>query len=82
MQENQVFANKVSLKQVSSPTETRLKIEISLVASLDMIPSNKRITKMLIRLCGCAGCSVALLFANTEDRFSPIETHLVLYNFE
>ena len=28
------------------------KTEISLVASLDMIVSNKRITKALIRLCG------------------------------
>ena len=44
----------------------KLKIEISLVASLDMILSNKQITKALIRLCGCAGWSAPLLFANSQ----------------
>ena len=52
------------LKPVSSATETRQKSEISLVASLDMILSNKRITKALIRLRGCAGWSAHLLFEN------------------
>ena len=41
-------SNKRSFKPVSSATETSWKIEISLVASLDMILSNKRITKALI----------------------------------
>ena len=36
------------LKSVSSATETNSKIEISFVASLDMILSNKRTTKALI----------------------------------
>ena len=36
----------VRLKSVSSATETSKKIEISLVASLDMIPPIKRITNL------------------------------------
>ena len=42
------------------------KNEISLVGSLDMILSNKRITKALIRLRGCAGWSASLLFTNSR----------------
>ena len=38
-----------------SATQTSYNIEISLVASLDIILSSTRITKALIRLCGCAG---------------------------
>ena len=49
--------------------------EKSLVASLDMILFIKRITKALIRLCGCAGWSVPLLFSN---RFSRVEAHIVI----
>ena len=52
-------------------------IEISLIASLDMILYKKQIIKALIRLCGCAGWSVTLLFANCEDRFSCVEAHIV-----
>ena len=58
------FLTKARLKLVSQATKTSLKIEISLVASLDMVLSNKRITKVLIRLRGCAGWSAPLLFAN------------------
>ena len=36
------------------------KIEISLVACLDIILSDKGMTKVLIRLCGCAGWSAPL----------------------
>ena len=57
----------VRLKPVSSATETSQKIENLLVARLDMILSNKRITKALIRLRG----------ANTKDRFSRIEAHIL-----
>ena len=39
--------------------------------------SNKRITKALIRLRGCAGWSVPLLFANTEDRISRVDPHMI-----
>ena len=55
---------KASFKTVSSATQTGYKIENSLVASLHMILSAKRITKALIRLRGCAGCSAPVLFAN------------------
>ena len=51
-------SNKTKLKPVSSATETTWKIEISFLASLDMILSNKRITKALIRLRGCASWPV------------------------
>ena len=57
-------SDKVRYKQACSPTETSYKIEISLVASLDMILSNMGITKALIRLGGHTGWSVPLLFAN------------------
>ena len=63
-------SDKVRLKPVSSATETSEKIENLLVACLDMILSNKRITKALIRLRRCAGWSAPLLLANTKDRFS------------
>ena len=54
----------VRFKPACTATETSLINEISLVASLDMILSNKRITKALISLRGCAGWSAPLLFAN------------------
>ena len=37
-----------------------------------MILSNKLITKVLTRLCGCAGWSVPLLLANPKDMFSHL----------
>ena len=43
-----------------------------------MTLSNKRITKTLIRLRGCEGWSAPLLFANTEDRFSSIQAHIIM----
>ena len=49
-------SDKMRFKPVCSATE--------LVASLDMILFNKRITKALIKLRGCAGWSAPLLFAN------------------
>ena len=44
-----------------------------------MILSNKRITKVLIRLRGCAGWSAPLLFANPEDRVSRIGAQLIRF---
>ena len=75
-------SGKARLKPVSSATETIKKIEISLVASLDMLPSEKPITKALIRLRGCAGWSASLLFAYTEDKFSRVEAQIFYGNFE
>ena len=69
-------SDKASFKPVSSATETSLKIEISPVASLHMILSKKRITKVLIRLRGCAGWSAPLLFPNPEDRSSCVEAQI------
>ena len=47
---NPVFgvSDKARLKPVSPATETSLKIEISLVASLDMLLSKKLITKVFV----------------------------------
>ena len=67
------ISDKARLKTI--PQLQRLaKNEISLVASLDMLHSNTRMTKALIRLRGCAGWSVPLLFTiSTADRFSRVE---------
>ena len=56
----------VRFKSACSATETSQKIEILLVASLDIILSNKRKIKALIRLRGC------------EDRFSRVEAHFMI----
>ena len=66
-------SDKTRLKPVSSATETRYNSEISLVASLDMILFNKRITKALIRKRGCAGWSAHFCSQTPEDRFSRVE---------
>ena len=63
-------SDKTRLKPISSATKTSYKIDNSLVASLDRILSNERITTALIRLRGCAGWCATLLFAKPEDRFS------------
>ena len=41
-----------------------------------MILSNMGITKVLIRLWGCADWSGFLLFTNSEGRFSCVEAHI------
>ena len=75
-------SDKVRFKQVCSATETSWKIEILLVASLDMILSNKRITKALIRLGGCTGWSadaqagLHLCSQIYEDMFCRVEVHI------
>ena len=52
------------------------KIEISPVASLNMVLSKKRITKALIRLRGCAGWSAPVLFAKPRRQVSRVEAQL------
>ena len=59
-------SNKARQKPVSSATQTSLNLEISSVARLHMILSKKKITKVLIRLRGCAGWSVPVLFASSS----------------
>ena len=66
-------SDKTRLKPVSSATETSWKIEISPVASLEMILFKKRKTKGLICLPECAGWSASFLFPNIKDRFSHAE---------
>ena len=41
-----------------------------------MVLSNKRITKVLIRLRGCAGWSAPVLSANPGGRFSRVEAQI------
>ena len=57
-------SDKASFKLVSTAIETSLKIEISLAASLDKIILDKRPTKALISLRGCAGWSAPVVFVN------------------
>ena len=76
-------SDKVRFKLACSATETRWKIELSLVARLDMILSNKQITKALIRLRGCAGWSDPFLLANHRrqvfSRHNPFDSGPLLY---
>ena len=57
-------SDKARLKTSLLSYRDSYKIEISLVAILDIILSKKRMTKALICLRGCAGWSVPVLFAN------------------
>ena len=66
--------DQASLKPVSSALQAYKKIEVSLVASLDM-PSQKQIKKLLMRLRGCAGLSAPLLLQITEDSFSQSQSN-------
>ena len=50
--------------------------KISLVASLHMKLSKKRITKVLIRLGGCAGWSTPVLLQPPKDSFSCDKAHM------
>ena len=50
----------------NQPDQLQKLTEISLVASLDMILSYKRITQALIRLRRCAGWSAPLLFVTSQ----------------
>ena len=69
--------DKVRFNAACSATETSLKIEILLLASLDIILSNKQITKALIRLRRCPGWSAPFSFANPKDRFSHVKAHIL-----
>ena len=74
-------SDKARLKPVSSITETSKKIENLLDASLDMILSSKQIIKALIRLHGCTGWSVPVLFVYPKMgflMFFRVEAHISL----
>ena len=61
-------SDEMRFKPACSARETSYKNEISLVASLDMVLSKMRITKALIRLQGCAGLSLPVLFVNPQRK--------------
>ena len=54
----------VSEKAISNQSPQLQRLSRKFVASLHMILSKKRITKVLIRMRGCAGWSAPVLFAN------------------
>ena len=70
------ISDKARLKPVSSATETCQKVEISLVASFDMILSNTEITKVLIRLHRLVWVFVV---HNPPDRFSHMKAHIQVH---
>ena len=72
-------SEKARLKPVSLATETSYKIEVLLVASLDMILPKKRITKALIRLRGSAGWSAHVLFANPRRQVFSRRGPILMY---
>ena len=76
------FSTRSGSKKAYSSSEMSWNLEISPVASLAIIISSERITKVLIRLRGCAGWSVPSLFATQEDRVSHVEAHLSLTMYE
>ena len=64
-------SNKVKFKPACSATGTSLKMEILRVASLDIILSNQRIIKALIK------AGLPLYYSLTpEDRLTRIEAHI------
>ena len=67
----------VRLKPICSDTETRWKIKIMHEASLDILLSNKQITKTLIRLRGCTGWSAPLLFACNMPGFLALMSIII-----
>ena len=79
------LSDKARLKPVPSATETSENSKFSLVARLDMILSNKLMSKALIRLGGCAGWSASLLFANPErqvySRRGPFDYFSVMVHY-
>ena len=69
---------KAHLKPTCSDTETRWKIKILHQASLDILLSNKQITKALIRLRGCTGWSTPLLFARNMPGIPALRPIIIL----
>ena len=57
-----------------------VKIEISLVASVDMIHLKQQTTKLLMRLRVCAGWSAPLLIQSTENMFFAVAVQLLSMN--
>ena len=55
---------------------TNYSLNILDISSIGIILSRERITKMLIRLCGCAGRSASLLFAQAIKRLCCDMRHM------
>ena len=68
--------DQVRLKQACSATKASGSLEILDLASIGIILSKQWTTKMLIRLCTCAGWSAPLLFPYGTNRFSHDVAHL------
>ena len=62
--------DQLRLKPTCAADETNYGLEISAIASRDIILSRQRTTNTLIRLRGCSGWSAPLLFAYDLNRFS------------
>ena len=76
------ICDQVRLKLACSGTAASWSLETSSIATTDIILSRERITKMLIRLHGCAGWSVSLLFTYDKQVLpwcGSYEKHNVVY---
>ena len=69
-------SDQVRLKPVYSAKETSLSLAVVALASICIILSMQRTTKVLIRLCGCAGWSGPLLFPYDVNRFCHDVAHM------
>ena len=67
------FPTKPDSNQSSRLQRLARNLKKSLEASSDMILSNKRIAKVLIKLRGCAGCSASLCVRKEDERFTEDE---------
>ena len=68
--------DQVRLKPACAATETSWRLEISYIEKGGIILYRQRKTKLLIRLCRCAGWSASLLFAYGKNRFSHDEARV------
>ena len=69
-------SNQVRLKPNCSAAETSLRLAISAIARRGIILSRQQTTKVLIRLCRCAGWPAPLLFVYGINRFSHDMAHM------
>ena len=74
--------DQVWLKPACSAKEARQRHEIANIETRDIKLSRQRTTKVLIRLWGCIGRSVTLLFAYGINRFSHDAAHMFHSNLE
>ena len=75
-------SDKVMLRPACSDRETSKNVEVMYEASLVIVLGRKRITNALIRLRGCAGWSVLLLFACIKISLSRDWAHMKTVQLE